>query len=1172
MDFLKASLDSLNTIRQSILERRRSFQQHTDAQLAQSQAAEQAITRLREQLQTRQAAYLAQLQGKVIGYLADLDQSIVALYKALGLNAPVYTASPLPTDGMQRFMQLKELLASISKQVQGLNASPANRFFPTVQVSYASGSDTAFDVAIDGRTSRYTLDTPRLSLLSLTGKAGEMDSLLRKLYNDVVQAYTLADVFIRNVGEDDRFFPSMARFEQIAAAYRNEGQRGGAERQETAIRERFRQPFYEQDEKLLNDIAAYAAAHPPTGGAFASDAGDVLRLGDITVQVCSAEEAAVLPQDAVVVRRAPAMQVELPLTWDLRTLGGVVLDASEGGITEAVRQAVDRFIAHMLLHFPPGRLNLCLIDPNDLCNFARFARLAQANATLLCDGIVRSEGRVADTLANMLSLVHRTKDRLYMGERTDDFFTYNQKAIGNPLAATLVVCVGFPGMLRGSAINDVLQLLRAGVQAGVYTLLVCDGQTFQEPSMRDTSLSAWLTQLQENALLFRVHGESLLMGMTPLPNLCRLAPAPNIGRCVQMLETGFGQARNKSVPLSEAFSASDRLAQRNIPASQLLEIPVGVSGNQIVSLLLDTTGRGNPYAIAIGSPGMGKSSLLHTIILSACYRYSPEELQLYLVDFKGGVEFKYYEANGDKRLQLPHIQLIGLSSDPMDGIAILENLYEQMLMRERTFNEVVAADLHAYNSIRKDRPLPRLLMIVDEVQELLQGNDRITSQAVELLHKILATGRGPGIGVMLVTQNLPSTPGLQKDVVGNIGNRISLRLNNPDNAEAIGIESRLVRQLDPTLTGCGIIRVGGVSQEFRAAFAGAGEERDGYRERVLQRWAGASTPRLYVIGQSGMPDPIVPGSLYGYALHRGMSRLRFAGTVNISLGINYVSGKQVPLWLNFIQANANLWISGTDAGLTRDILSYAVLSVLLGTWRGSRPLYFANPGYRDETEPDDLIFLIPKALPERVLDITSPQRFRDTVVELFRLRRARAGEMGGDGALPEPVFLCVNNLQRYEELFAGTELISPEMKAAAQPPAPGGAPAFADLFGAGDLFADGGKASGSRRESLTFAAVFSELLKRGPDVGIHTLFTLSTPSALPMIRGFQDSVACKVLTHGGIDASMDYTRGFTLNRDDMALLFIADKGQKLIPYRYLPQRDGQWCGQLLRTLQEESHG
>ena len=46
----------------------------------------------------------------------------------------------------------------------------------------------------------------------------------------------------------------------------------------------------------------------------------------------------------------------------------------------------------------------------------------------------------------------------------------------------------------------------------------------------------------------------------------------------------------------------------------------------------------------VGPSGSGKSTLLHALITNAALMYSPDEIELYLIDFKKGVEFKVYAA------------------------------------------------------------------------------------------------------------------------------------------------------------------------------------------------------------------------------------------------------------------------------------------------------------------------------------------------------------------------------------------------------------------------------------------------------------------------------------------------------------------------------------------------
>ena len=83
----------------------------------------------------------------------------------------------------------------------------------------------------------------------------------------------------------------------------------------------------------------------------------------------------------------------------------------------------------------------------------------------------------------------------------------------------------------------------------------------------------------------------------------------------------------------------EQLFNRCSQEGLIVPIGCGASGNSIVELSI---GDATPHYLIGGTTGSGKSNLLHNLIMSACSRYSPDELRVYLLDFKEGVEFSQY--------------------------------------------------------------------------------------------------------------------------------------------------------------------------------------------------------------------------------------------------------------------------------------------------------------------------------------------------------------------------------------------------------------------------------------------------------------------------------------------------------------------------------------------------
>ncbi len=176
-----------------------------------------------------------------------------------------------------------------------------------------------------------------------------------------------------------------------------------------------------------------------------------------------------------------------------------------------------------------------------------------------------------------------------------------------------------------------------------------------------------------------------------------------------------------------------------------LNIPVGersVDKNVLTINIDDST----PHYLIGGTSGSGKSNLLHVLISSACWRYSPSELEVYLLDFKMGTEFNIY-ATG----KLPHARLVAISDNDKEyGVSVLDYLEHEMSRRSEIFKAIPeCSDYKTYRTIRPEAVLQRILVIVDEFQVLLQGKG-----AMDRLINLAKQGRSFGMHMIFATQTL----------------------------------------------------------------------------------------------------------------------------------------------------------------------------------------------------------------------------------------------------------------------------------------------------------------------------------------------------------------------------------------------------------------------------------
>lgn len=187
-------------------------------------------------------------------------------------------------------------------------------------------------------------------------------------------------------------------------------------------------------------------------------------------------------------------------------------------------------------------------------------------------------------------------------------------------------------------------------------------------------------------------------------------------------------------------------------------------------------GEAQNHTLICGRSGSGKSNFLHVLIQNLAFYYAPDEVQLFLLDYKEGVEFNAYT---DPILE--HARLVSVASSVSYGITFLKWLCDEMQKRAELFKQFNVKDLNNY---RKHDEMPRLIVVIDEFQVLFSDNK--STKAVEgHLNTLLKKGRSYGVHLVLATQTMRGTD-INPSFKAQIANRIALPMDAEDSSSVLG--------------------------------------------------------------------------------------------------------------------------------------------------------------------------------------------------------------------------------------------------------------------------------------------------------------------------------------------------------------------------------------------------
>ncbi len=439
----------------------------------------------------------------------------------------------------------------------------------------------------------------------------------------------------------------------------------------------------------------------------------------------------------------------------------------------------------ILASFPAGKVRFTMADPVGIGqSFAGFMTLSDQEPSPVGQRIwsdpQKIEHQLADITEHMQTVIQK-----YLRADFETIEDYNHAAgeISEPYR--FVVIADLLAALTETGAARLKSILESGPRCGVYALLTADAHSKLPPNIS-------IGEIESNAVCLAIeNGAPAIADERFKETVISVEEEPGdvlSGQVLERVARAGAQAGRVEVPFSRLAPKADDFWTRS--CDDELVIPIGRSGAQRNQELRLGSGT-RQHTLIAGRTGSGKSTLLHVIISAATLWHSPDELELYLIDFKKGVEFKAYTGG-----RVPHVRAVAIESDREFGLSVLKRLDDELVKRGELFRQIGAQDIASARKLAPQEKLPRVLLLIDEFQEFFTEDDEVSSEATLLLDRLVRQGRAFGVHVVLGSQTLAGAYSLARSTLGQIGVRIALQCSEGDSYLILGEDNNAARLLE----------------------------------------------------------------------------------------------------------------------------------------------------------------------------------------------------------------------------------------------------------------------------------------------------------------------------------------------------------------------------------------
>ncbi len=480
-----------------------------------------------------------------------------------------------------------------------------------------------------------------------------------------------------------------------------------------------------------------------------------------------------LPDGQHTVDRVGNMIIETPtiMEWQDGKAGQNFVINYTNKTAEKAQGRLNQLIVDILLSLPGRSFNLHFVD---LAFSAQASFLTRNLDEKLYGKLISSPNDWNQLKDNLRAKMAKSL------EEYGDVVKYNESKNKVVVPYDVVVVTDYQKCLN--EMRDIDALFENGHKGGIYFVLM-NNLDFKNDRDIDSLLA--LTNFYQvlEAENYGNYSKDAFIRCTPILDNPILAKA-----CFNYINEGAelpqvaAASVNHDQMLSGGFEKIDRA----------MVIPVGsTEQGDLVDFTLDTVS--HIHCFIIGQSGTGKSVFLHDVIIGAMAKYSPDELELYLMDFKiGGVEFNRYK--NEKHVKA----LLVDNSDVQITLEILRDISNRMRERGKLLRASGVSNIVEYNQKNPDKKMPRIVFIADECHVMFPSSSnkemKLYREISDILAKIAKEGRSQGVHLVLATQTIAQSD-IPSEVINNISDFYLLKCAASDSNRLVEDSSKITSQL-----------------------------------------------------------------------------------------------------------------------------------------------------------------------------------------------------------------------------------------------------------------------------------------------------------------------------------------------------------------------------------------